>query len=98
MKRILITSLVLLSVQLMAQKKSKIDPATQQVNANKEAALAALNSAYEADKKTALQIWEYAEVGYKEVKSAALHVQHLKDAGFTVETGVAGIPTAFVAP
>ena len=81
----------------MAQKKTKADPATQQVNANKEAALAALSSAYEADKKTALQIWEYAEVGYKEVKSAALHVQHLRDAGFTVETGVAGIPTAFVA-
>jgi aminobenzoyl-glutamate utilization protein B len=97
MKRILMTSLVLLSVQVIAQKKSKIDPATAQVNANKEAALAALSSAYEADKKTALQIWEYAEVGYKEVKSAALHVQHLKDAGFTVETGIAGIPTAFVA-
>jgi aminobenzoyl-glutamate utilization protein B len=97
MKRILILTCVLLSLQVIAQKKSKIDPATQQVNANKEAALAALSSAYEADKKTALQIWEYAEVGYKEVKSAALHVQHLKDAGFTVETGVAGIPTAFVA-
>jgi len=90
-------SLVLLSVQVIAQKKSKIDPATQQVNANKEAAMVALSNAYEADKKTALQIWEYAEVGYKEVKSAALHVQHLKDAGFTVETGIAGIPTAFVA-
>jgi aminobenzoyl-glutamate utilization protein B len=97
MKRILILACVLLSVQAIAQKKSKTDPATQQVNANKEAALAALSSAYETDKKTALQIWEYAEVGYKEVKSAALHVQHLKDAGFTVETGVAGIPTAFVA-
>ena len=97
MKRILMLAFVLLSVQVIAQKKSKIDPATQQVNANKEAALAALSSAYEADKKTALQIWEYAEVGYKEVKSAALHVQHLRDAGFTVETGVAGIPTAFVA-
>jgi len=97
MKRILMMSLVLLSVQVIAQKKNKIDPATQQVNANKEAAMVALSNAYEADKKTALQIWEYAEVGYKEVKSAALHVQHLKDAGFTVETGVAGIPTAFVA-
>ena len=97
MKRILILACVLLSVQAIAQKKTKVDPATQQVNANKEAALVALSSAYEADKKTALQIWEYAEVGYKEVKSAALHVQHLKDAGFTVETGVAGIPTAFVA-
>ena len=97
MKRILLLALVLMGLQVMAQKKTKIDPATQQVNANKEAALAALISAYEADKKTALQIWEYAEVGYKEVKSAALHIQHLKDAGFTVETGVAGIPTAFVA-
>ena len=97
MKRILMTSFILLSIQLMAQKKNKIDPATQQVNANKEAALKALSNAYEADKKTALQIWDYAEVGYKEVKSAALHIQHLRDAGFTVETGVAGIPTAFVA-
>ena len=97
MKRILLLALVLMGLQVVAQKKAKLDPATQQVNANKEAALAALSSAYEADKKTALQIWEYAEVGYKEVKSAALHVQHLKDAGFTVETGVAGIPTAFVA-
>jgi aminobenzoyl-glutamate utilization protein B len=97
MKRILILACVLLSVQAIAQKKTKIDPATQKVNAHKEAALAALSSAYEADKKTALQIWEYAEVGYKEVRSAALHVQHLKDAGFNVETGVAGIPTAFVA-
>jgi aminobenzoyl-glutamate utilization protein B len=97
MKQILILACVLLSVQVIAQKKSKIDPATQQVNEHKAAALAALSNAYEADKKTALQIWEYAEVGYKEVKSAALHVQHLKDAGFTVETGVAGIPTAFVA-
>ena len=97
MKRILILTFVLLSIQVMAQKKNKIDPATQQVNANKEAAMVALSNAYEADKKTALQIWEYAEVGYKEVKSAALHIQHLKDAGFSVETGVAGIPTAFVA-
>ncbi len=97
MKRILMLAFVLISVQVIAQKKNKIDPVAQQVNANKGAALAALNSAYEADKKTAFQIWEYAEVGYKEVKSAALHIQHLKDAGFTVETGVAGIPTAFVA-
>jgi len=97
MKRILLLALVLMGLQVVAQKKAKLDPATQQVNANKEAAIAALSSAYEADKKTALQIWEYAEVGYKEVKSAALHVQHLRDAGFTVETGVAGIPTAFVA-
>lgn len=63
----------------------------------KESTLKFLDASYLKDKQTALQIWDYAELGYKETKSAALHVQNLKDAGFTVETGVAGIPTAFVA-
>lgn len=45
----------------------------------------------------AKQIWEFAEVGYKEFKSAALLQQMLKKEGFTIENGVAGIPTAFVA-
>ena len=88
---------MLASISSIAQKKAKLDPATAAVNASKEATINALNASYEADKKTALQIWDFAEVGYKEVKSSALHVQHLKEAGFTVETGVAGIPTAFVA-
>ena len=47
--------------------------------------------------KNALQIWEWAEVGYQEEKSSALHQKTLTDAGFKVTAGVAGIPTAFVA-
>jgi aminobenzoyl-glutamate utilization protein B len=43
------------------------------------------------------QIWSFAEVGYQEHKSSALLQQQLRNAGFTVEAGVAGIPTAFVA-
>ena len=97
MKQFIIGGLLLASLSSMAQKKSKLDPNAAAVNANKEATIYALNANYEADKKTALQIWDFAEVGYKENKSSALHIQHLKDAGFTVETGVAGIPTAFVA-
>lgn len=42
-------------------------------------------------------IWDYAEMGYKEVKSSALLQNTLKDEGFTITTGVAGIPTAFIA-
>ncbi|REJ76809.1 MAG: amidohydrolase [Planctomycetota bacterium] len=42
-------------------------------------------------------IWEYAEIGLEEHRSAALLVQKLKDNGFEVETGIAGMPTAFVA-
>jgi aminobenzoyl-glutamate utilization protein B len=49
------------------------------------------------DAEVARSIWEYAEVGYQETKSSALLQQELKGAGFTVEAGVAGIPTAFVA-
>lgn len=42
-------------------------------------------------------IWEAAEVGYKEVKSSALLREELAAAGFRIDAGVAGMPTAFVA-
>jgi aminobenzoyl-glutamate utilization protein B len=42
-------------------------------------------------------IWEFAEVGLEEHKSSALLVDRLKTAGFQVRTGVADMPTAFVA-
>ena len=45
----------------------------------------------------ALKIWEYAELGYLEEKSSSLLQQELKDSGFTVQSGIAGIPTAFIA-
>ena len=80
----------------LAQKKTKT-VAPSPTDLLKTAALQDLQAGYETDKATALQIWKYAEVGYKEVKSSALHQQHLKEAGFSVEAGVAGIPTAFVA-
>lgn len=41
-------------------------------------------------------VFQYAEYGYEEVKSADAIVQVLKQEGFEVETGIAGIPTAFV--
>lgn len=45
----------------------------------------------------ARRIWELAEVGYQERESSALLQNELKSAGFSVEAGVAGMPTAFVA-
>lgn len=42
-------------------------------------------------------IWEFAEVGLEEKRSAALLVEKLKAAGFEVQTGVAHMPTSFVA-
>jgi aminobenzoyl-glutamate utilization protein B len=43
------------------------------------------------------KIWEFAELGYKENKSAALLKAELRAAGFRLEENVAGIPTAFTA-
>jgi aminobenzoyl-glutamate utilization protein B len=48
-------------------------------------------------KEVSKQIWDYAELGYHEDKSSALLQARLKDAGFSVESGVADEPTAFVA-
>ncbi len=45
----------------------------------------------------AMAIWEWAEPGYQEVRSSALLQDTLQQAGFTIDSGVAGIPTAFVA-
>lgn len=45
----------------------------------------------------AMKIWGFAELGYLETKSSALLQSQLKAAGFKVEPGVAGMPTAFVA-
>lgn len=43
------------------------------------------------------KIWEYAELSLMEFQSAELYCKVLKDAGFEVETPVAGIKTAFKA-
>jgi aminobenzoyl-glutamate utilization protein B len=45
----------------------------------------------------AMKIWSNPELGYLETESSALLQQTLKDAGFVVKAGVAGVPTAFVA-
>ena len=42
-------------------------------------------------------IWQFAEVGLEEVKSSALLVGKLRDAGFEVTEGISEMPTAFVA-
>lgn len=48
-------------------------------------------------KAVSKQIWDYAELGYHETKSSALLQAQLKAAGFTIKSGVADEPTAFVA-
>src|ERR1700712_3864495 len=87
----------ILCLTLCAGMSAHAQKSSNTVSWLKKEVQAAIQSKYDLYQKDALQIWSFAEVGYKEVKSSALLQQLLKDNGFTVESGVAGIPTAFVA-
>ncbi len=56
-----------------------------------------LDSRYEQTADVARSLWEFAEVGYQETRSSRLLQAELAQAGFEIEDGVAGIPTAFIA-
>lgn len=45
----------------------------------------------------AKEIWGYAELSYEEVRSSRALIAALKKEGFSIEEGIAGIPTAFTA-
>lgn len=84
---------LVISVSVFAQKKKIADLSAKL----KDEAIQDIQDKAGLYQKNAMAIWNYAEVGYKEIKSSALHQQALKDNGFMVEAGVAEIPTAFVA-
>ncbi len=65
--------------------------------AQKKAFAAAVDARSDEAWKIASDIWAWAEPGYGETKSSAALAAYLEKAGFKVERGVAGIPTAFTA-
>jgi aminobenzoyl-glutamate utilization protein B len=67
------------------------------LSALQKQAIRDLDPQQDAYRQIARQIWDYAEPGFKEVKSSGLLQKTLADNGFTVQAGVAGMPTAFVA-
>lgn len=83
------TLLPLAAAALLAQ------PAMAQ--SSKADVLAAIDAQRGIYEDLALKIWNYAEVGYQEVKSSAALQEQLKKEGFVVQAGVAGMPTAFSA-
>ena len=69
-----------------AQAEARLEAVVEEV-ARHEADAVALAS----------DLWDFAELGYLEEKSARRLSEYLSGQGFAVEEGVAGIPTAFVA-
>jgi aminobenzoyl-glutamate utilization protein B len=65
--------------------------------AAKSAAFAWIDGNAEVLRRVNRSIWTHAETGLEEVKSSKELADLLQANGFTVEAGVAGMPTAFVA-
>src|SRR5512134_62720 len=87
--------LIVLGFVLPAAVLAQATPATR-ADASRSV-LAALDARATHYGGIARQIWSFAELGYQEVKSSALLRAELSAAGFAVDSGVAGIPTAFTA-
>ena len=67
------------------------------MNADKLAIAKAVESRQEKFWKISDAIWSYAELGLEEYRSSKLLADTIEAAGFKVDRGVAGMPTAFVA-
>ena len=88
-----LVSLSLLPLAVLASRAAAQPPRAP----NTAPMLAGIDAASAHYADVARRIWEFAEVGYQEVKSSALLQSELKGAGFSVRSGIAGEPTAFVA-
>lgn len=96
MKRQLLTAALLIPMLAVAQPKAK-KASTSATDSDKQTILADLDKRFPEYAGISKQIWDFAELGYQEEKSSALLEEQLRKEGFDVKTGVAGIPTAFVA-
>lgn len=87
MLKIIKTWLILLSVSTsLAHAETDKDFVEQAI---KQQSAATINLAQ--------SMWNWAELGFQEYKSSKMMQQMLVDSGFTIDVGVAGMPTAFVA-
>lgn len=69
----------------------------QSVEEGKESALAHATALDDMVAETSMRLWDFAELALRESRSAEHLADVLEQEGFTLELGVAGMPTAFVA-
>ena len=88
---------VLTTMALSACLSTVVPVTVQAQELAKAAAVAWIDRNAETLSRINKNIWSYAETGLQEFKSSRELMDFLKANGFTVEEGVAGMPTAFVA-
>ena len=76
---------------------TKVSPADARVMKLKETVSADVLSMYDLGQKMVDSVFSFGELGFQEFETQRYLTGILKQNGFTIETGVAGIPTAWVA-
>jgi aminobenzoyl-glutamate utilization protein B len=69
----------------------------QKITSNKKAIIASVEKHEKALIDISNNIWALAETAFEETQSSKILADYAEQQGFTVERGVAGMPTAFVA-
>lgn len=100
-KKLLQLGLVLLCTTAIGQKMDNDDRSMQSLKVQKmdndDFIIQSLDAQTARFSKVARDIWENPELGYLEFTSTKILADELRTAGFSVETGVADMPTSFVA-
>ncbi len=89
--------LTTLSLAALALAALAVDRSLAEQPATKQRALAQIDAQKRQLVELSDRIWRYAETALEEHRSAAALADYAEARGFTVERGVAGMPTAFVA-
>ena len=74
-----------------------VNVAIAELSAEKQKVISSIDAKRLVYSDMAQQIWKWAELEFEEFRSSALLQDTLKKEGFEVESGVAGMPTAFIA-
>lgn len=91
------SKICLLGLALLALNLSLAQAQSKKIPANKKAIMASVDTHQDELIDLSNKIWEYAEIAMDETQSAKVLADYAESQGFTVERGVADIPTAFIA-
>jgi aminobenzoyl-glutamate utilization protein B len=100
MKRSGICALALVTTVIavpLAQKPAPLPAANPKLDALKQEAVAEVESRRAFSQQMVDQIFSYGELGFQEFETHRYLVDILKQNGFAVQEGIAGVPTAFMA-
>jgi len=96
-KMFLMTTFLFVGLIFLSAQKKKAQPAEPPLKEYKAFVQKNVDIKFEEYCAVAKEIWDYAELGYLESKSAKKLVDQLQKEGFYVDYAVAGLPTSFVA-